>query len=85
MLLLLIQKFSFDISSSCEDVLEHILYEVPFSNLKTVGSKLLRWDVEPFIMHKRVSLPKCALEQFKDSILEKNHVLDGDEELVGIE
>ncbi|XWS20886.1 hypothetical protein CRYUN_Cryun30bG0007500 [Craigia yunnanensis] len=78
-------RVSFDLSSSCEDVLEHILQEVPFLNLKNAGPELLRWDVEPFIMHKRASLPKCVLEQFKDSILEKNHVLDGDEEIVGID
>ncbi|XVE94573.1 hypothetical protein REPUB_Repub02eG0020400 [Reevesia pubescens] len=30
-------------------------------------------------MHKRASLPKCALEQLKGSILEKIHVPDGNE------
>ena len=75
-------RVSFDLSSSCEDAVKHILQEVPLLNLKKVKLELLRWDVEPFIMHKRVSLPKCALEQFKDLILKKNQVLNGDEKLV---
>ncbi|XWS59162.1 hypothetical protein CRYUN_Cryun08bG0098300 [Craigia yunnanensis] len=72
-------RVSFDLSSSCNDVLQHILQEVSLSNLKKAGPELLRWDVIPFIMHKRASLPKCALEQLKSSILEEIPILDGDE------
>ncbi|XVF07268.1 hypothetical protein REPUB_Repub06bG0123700 [Reevesia pubescens] len=74
-------RVAFDLSSSCEDVLDHILQEVPFSNLKNGGPELLRWDVLPYIKHKRASLPKCALEQLKDSILEQSPVLDGNENI----
>ncbi|XP_007028829.2 PREDICTED: uncharacterized protein LOC18599003 isoform X1 [Theobroma cacao] len=69
----------FDLAASCEDVLKHIVQEVSLSNLRKAGPELLRWDVHPFIRHKRASLPKCALEQLKDSILEETPVLDGDE------
>ncbi|XVE96003.1 hypothetical protein REPUB_Repub02eG0184200 [Reevesia pubescens] len=71
-------RVTFDLSLSCKDVLQHILQEVSISDLKNAGPELLRWDVYPFIMHKRASLPKCALEQLKDSILEEIPVLDGD-------
>ncbi|XP_022746289.1 uncharacterized protein LOC111296311 [Durio zibethinus] len=72
-------RVAFDLSSSCEDVLEHILQEVPLSNLKKAGAELLRLDVNPFMMHKRASLPKCALEQLKSSILEEIPDHEGDE------
>ncbi|XWS56249.1 hypothetical protein CRYUN_Cryun09bG0069800 [Craigia yunnanensis] len=77
MLLLLIQGLHL-IFHQAEDVLEHTLQEVSLSNLKKAGPELLSWDVQPFIMHKRASLPKCALEQLKGSLLEEIPVLDGD-------
>ncbi|XP_022769161.1 uncharacterized protein LOC111312802 [Durio zibethinus] len=72
-------RVAFNLSASCEDVLEHIVQEVSLSNLKKAGPELLRWDAHPFLMHKRASLPKCELEQLKDSILKGIPVLDGDE------
>ncbi|OMO89592.1 hypothetical protein CCACVL1_07748 [Corchorus capsularis] len=71
-------RVTFDLSLSCNDVLQQILREVSIPKLKRACPELLRWDVHPFIMHKRASLPKCALEQLKDTILNEIHVLDGD-------
>ncbi|CAK8571239.1 unnamed protein product [Lathyrus sativus] len=59
-----------DSSGSCEDVLREILHEVPLSNLKIAGAKLLKWDVNPFITYKRAGNVKCHLEKLKESILE---------------
>ncbi|KAK9266112.1 hypothetical protein L1049_017790 [Liquidambar formosana] len=66
-------KIGFNSSESCEDVLQRILREMSISNLRMAGPELLKWDVRPFIMHKRTCLPKCALEQLKDGILEGTH------------
>ncbi|KAK9290208.1 hypothetical protein L1049_008374 [Liquidambar formosana] len=66
-------KIGFNSSESCEDVLQRILREMSISNLRMAGPDLLKWDVRPFIMHKRACLPKCALEQLKDGILEGTH------------
>ncbi|KAK1575928.1 hypothetical protein Q3G72_009531 [Acer saccharum] len=65
-------KIVFDLSRSCEDVLQHILQEIPEADPKPDLSK---WDVHPFIMHKRAIMPKCALQQLKDTILEGTHPL----------
>ncbi|XP_017981924.1 PREDICTED: uncharacterized protein LOC18591106 isoform X2 [Theobroma cacao] len=70
----------FDLSESCKDVLKQILQEVSVSDLKKAGPKLLRWDVHPFIMHKRASQRTCALEQLKDSMFKDIPVIDGDED-----
>ncbi|CAL5207708.1 unnamed protein product [Lathyrus oleraceus] len=59
-----------DSSRSCEDVLREILHEVPLSNLRIAGGKLLKWDVNPFITDKRAGNVKCHLEKLKESILE---------------
>ncbi|XP_002526722.2 uncharacterized protein LOC8278948 isoform X1 [Ricinus communis] len=67
------QKIKFDLNEACEDVLQSILKEMPVSDLKMAGPDLLKWDVPPFILHKRASMPKCALEQLKDAILEGTH------------
>ncbi|XVE75643.1 hypothetical protein DITRI_Ditri12bG0109600 [Diplodiscus trichospermus] len=74
-----VSRVAFDLASSCEDVLKCILQEASLSDLKKAGPELLRWDVQPFIKHKRASLPKCALEQLKASILKEIPVLDGHE------
>ncbi|KAK8485058.1 hypothetical protein V6N11_031080 [Hibiscus sabdariffa] len=72
-------RVEFDLSLSCSDVLDQILQEVSFSNPTTTEQELLRWDIQPFIKHKRASLPECKLEQMKHLILEEgNNVLDGD-------
>ncbi|OMO70258.1 hypothetical protein COLO4_28664 [Corchorus olitorius] len=67
-------RVTFDLSLSCNDVLQQILREVSIPKLKRACPELLRWDVHPFIMHKRASLPKCALEQIPIT-------LNGDEQL----
>ncbi|KAK7244635.1 hypothetical protein RIF29_39460 [Crotalaria pallida] len=66
-------RVRFDFSLGCEDVLQQILNEIPLSNLKTAGPELLKWDVSPFIIHKRASIAKCDLEQLKESIFEGTH------------
>ncbi|KAK3220904.1 hypothetical protein Dsin_014874 [Dipteronia sinensis] len=65
-------KIMFDLSQSCEDVLQHILQEIPEADPKP---ELSKWDVHPFIMHKRATMPKCALQKLKDTILEGTHPL----------
>lgn len=42
-----------DSSRSCGDVLREILHEVPLSNLRIAGGKLLKWDVNLLIIHKK--------------------------------
>lgn len=66
-------KVTFDLSESCEDVLQSILQETSVSDLNRGGPELLKWDIHPFIMHKRACMPKCALEKVKDAILEGIH------------
>ncbi|GLT55244.1 hypothetical protein SLA2020_283850 [Shorea laevis] len=66
-------KVGFDLSKSCEDVLQHIVHETSLSDLRTAGPELLKWDVRPFIIHKRACMPKLALQQLKDSVLEGSH------------
>ncbi|XP_059462343.1 uncharacterized protein LOC132191382 isoform X2 [Corylus avellana] len=66
-------KVGFDLSKSCEDVLQHIVHVTSQSGLRTAGPELLKWDVRPFIIHKRACMPKLALQQLKDSILEGSH------------
>ncbi|KAK4837863.1 hypothetical protein QYF36_009054 [Acer negundo] len=65
-------KIVFDLSRSCEDVLQHILQEIPEGDPKP---ELSKWDVRPFIMHKRATMSKCSLQQLKDTILEGTHPL----------
>ncbi|XP_050380846.1 uncharacterized protein LOC126798064 [Argentina anserina] len=66
-------KISIDLSESCESVLKRVTNETPESDLRNGGPGLLRWDVHPFIVHKKATLPKCALKQLKDSILDGSH------------
>ncbi|XP_062117651.1 uncharacterized protein LOC133831396 [Humulus lupulus] len=66
-------KVGFDLSVSCEDVLQRILQETLGSNSRVSGPELSRWDIHPFIAHKRACMPKCALEQLKDTILDGTH------------
>ena len=37
------------------------------SKLRKGGPELLKWDVQPFIAHKRACLPKCALQEVGES------------------
>ncbi|KAG8388740.1 hypothetical protein BUALT_Bualt02G0156700 [Buddleja alternifolia] len=62
-------KIRLDPSQSCEDVLRQILSETPASNLKNAASEMQKWDVQPFIQHKRSSSAKYALQQLKAAIL----------------
>ncbi|KAJ4834076.1 hypothetical protein Tsubulata_016274 [Turnera subulata] len=62
-------KIVFDLSRSCEDVVQSVLKDTSASNLNR-EEYLLKWDIRPFIMHKRASMPKCALEQLRDKISE---------------
>ncbi|KAM1079497.1 hypothetical protein ACFX2B_014049 [Malus domestica] len=67
-------KIGFNLTETCQNVLKRIVNETPESDLRTGGPGLLKWDIQPFIMHKRASLPKCALKQLKDSILDGTHL-----------
>lgn len=66
-------RVCFDHSQSCEDVLQQILEETSVSELKSTRPELLKWDLRPFIGHKRATLPKSALEEFKDTIHSSSH------------
>ena len=37
--------------------------QTPESDLRNAGPGMLRWDVWPFIVHKKATMPKCALKQ----------------------
>ncbi|KAI3772577.1 hypothetical protein L6452_03767 [Arctium lappa] len=65
-------KIRFDASERCEDVLQQILNETPEPMAKLEKEK---WDVRPFLMHKRSTLPKCMLKKLKEAILESSHPL----------
>ncbi|XP_024966874.1 uncharacterized protein LOC112506823 isoform X2 [Cynara cardunculus var. scolymus] len=65
-------KISFDPSERCEHVLQQILNETPEPPAKLEKEK---WDVLPFLMHKRSNLPKCMLKKLKEAILESSHPL----------
>ncbi|TKY53323.1 hypothetical protein E2542_SST24850 [Spatholobus suberectus] len=69
----LTSRVGFDFSRGCEDVLQETLGEIPLSNLKMAGAELLKWDLYPFIKHKRAGTFKCHLEQLRESILEGTH------------
>ncbi|KAH6758477.1 hypothetical protein C2S51_018712 [Perilla frutescens var. frutescens] len=62
-----------DPSDHCEDVLRQILSETSLSHLKSSGPEMTKWDLEPFIEHKRSNIPKYALKQLKDAILTGSH------------
>ncbi|KAF2307854.1 hypothetical protein GH714_032628 [Hevea brasiliensis] len=60
---------AFDFSESCEVVLDVITKETPESAYPDPS----KWDIQPFIAHKRASRPKCTLEKLKDAILDGTH------------
>ncbi|KAJ7972239.1 putative RING/FYVE/PHD zinc finger superfamily protein [Quillaja saponaria] len=66
-------KEGFDFSQSSEDVLQHILDKVQLLNMRIDGPELLQWNVQPFILHKKARMTKCALQQLKESIVEGTH------------
>ncbi|XP_019100951.1 PREDICTED: uncharacterized protein LOC104789688 [Camelina sativa] len=55
-------KVEFDLSQSCEYVLQCILDEIPLSELKPGAPGLSKWNLLPFIKSKLLCLPKCTLE-----------------------
>nr|XP_043637788.1 uncharacterized protein LOC122608762 [Erigeron canadensis] len=65
-------KISFDPSESCEDVLNKILNETSETMTETEKEK---WDVRPFILHKRASLPESPVLKFKEVLLEGDYPL----------
>ncbi|KAE8690005.1 hypothetical protein F3Y22_tig00110930pilonHSYRG00132 [Hibiscus syriacus] len=56
-------RAAFPPSLSCDVVLNQILEEVPFQNLKKAAPEVLRWVGHSFIKHKRATLPECSLEK----------------------
>jgi len=50
-------------------------YQTSLSDLRTAGPELLKWDVHPFIIHKRACMPKLALQQVKGLFLKKKNSL----------
>ncbi|KAI3514360.1 hypothetical protein L1887_12701 [Cichorium endivia] len=66
-------KISFKSSERCQDVLKQILHEqTPEHSAKLEKEK---WNIRPFLTHKRSSLPKCVLQKLKEAILESNNPL----------
>ncbi|CAH2037646.1 unnamed protein product [Thlaspi arvense] len=65
-------KFEFDLSLSNADVLRAILREIPVSELRAGMPELSKFNVVPFIAHKNMCLPQCALEKLKDMSLTEN-------------
>ncbi|KAL4558085.1 hypothetical protein LXL04_036281 [Taraxacum kok-saghyz] len=65
-------KISFDPSEQCEQVLHKILEETsePMTELERK-----KWNVHPFVMHKRASLPRIPLQKLKEELLEGSHPL----------
>ncbi|KAI3733007.1 hypothetical protein L1987_64221 [Smallanthus sonchifolius] len=63
-------KISFDTSEHCEDILHKILEET--SEPMTVLERR-KWNIHPFIIHKRASLPKTPVQKFKEALLEGRH------------
>ncbi|XP_011087312.1 uncharacterized protein LOC105168847 isoform X1 [Sesamum indicum] len=63
------KKIRLNPSDRCEDVLRLILTEMPPPHPKRAGPEIMKWDLQPFIEHKRSTLAKSALQQLKDAIL----------------
>ncbi|KAI7744798.1 hypothetical protein M8C21_006995 [Ambrosia artemisiifolia] len=66
-------KVSFDPSERCEDVLKKILHERTPEQMTKLEKE--KWDVGPFLKHKRSSLPKCVLNKLKEAILDDSNPL----------
>ncbi|KAD4584688.1 hypothetical protein E3N88_22289 [Mikania micrantha] len=65
-------KNSFDPSEHCVDVLQNILKETSESITKLERRK---WNIRPFMLQKRASLPKTPMQKFKEVLLEDNHLI----------
>ncbi|XP_073139826.1 uncharacterized protein [Henckelia pumila] len=66
-------KINLNPSERCEDVLRKILLQTSASNLLSSGPDTLKWNLESFVVQKRASLTKFALQQLKVSILKGSH------------
>ncbi|XP_062013712.1 uncharacterized protein LOC133730064 [Rosa rugosa] len=66
-------KLSFELSESCQQVLRRIVNETAESDVRMGGGGKWKWDIEPFIEHKRASMPTCALNKLKDSVVDWSH------------
>ncbi|KAM5588982.1 hypothetical protein ABKV19_007104 [Rosa sericea] len=66
-------KLSLDLSESCQQVLRRVVNETAESDVRMGGGGKWKWDIEPLIEHKRASMPKCALNKLKDSIVDSSH------------
>ncbi|KAF8012087.1 hypothetical protein BT93_I0269 [Corymbia citriodora subsp. variegata] len=66
-------KEKIDRSKSCKDVLQYMFHNASASDLGVTANELLKWDLRSFLMHKRASVPKTALEELKDTILGGTH------------
>ncbi|ESQ29886.1 hypothetical protein EUTSA_v10011681mg [Eutrema salsugineum] len=65
-------RVEFDLSLSNTDVLKAICEDIPISSLRTGMPELSKFNVLPFIAHKNMSLPQCALEKLRDVSLMEN-------------
>ncbi|KAI3819950.1 hypothetical protein L1987_13804 [Smallanthus sonchifolius] len=73
-------KISFDTSEHCEDILHKILEETsePMTELER-----RKWNIHPFIIHKRASLPRTPVQKFKEALLEGRHpILESLKEMI---
>ncbi|CAA7033775.1 unnamed protein product [Microthlaspi erraticum] len=65
-------RVEFDLSMSNANVLRAILNEIPVSELRVGMPELSKFNVLPFIAHKNLCLPQCALEKLRDLSLMEN-------------
>ncbi|KAK9926330.1 hypothetical protein M0R45_023567 [Rubus argutus] len=66
-------KLTLDFSETCQAVLKRIVNETPESDVSMGGGGKWKWDIQPFIQHKRASMPKLALQKLKESIVDGTH------------
>ncbi|KAI3426571.1 PHD-type domain-containing protein [Psidium guajava] len=66
-------KAKINTSNSCKNVLQYIIQNGSASDLGVTALELSKWDLHSFLMHKRASVPKTALEELQDTILEGTH------------
>ncbi|XP_013693845.1 uncharacterized protein BNAC05G10960D isoform X3 [Brassica napus] len=66
------ERVEFDLSLSNAAVIRAILREIPVSELQAGMPELSKFNVLPFIAHKNMCLPQCALEKLRDLSLMEN-------------
>ncbi|KAI6679252.1 hypothetical protein NL676_033133 [Syzygium grande] len=66
-------KPKIDTSKSCKNVLQYLFHNGSASDLGVTANEFLKWDLRSFLIHKRASVPKTALEELKDSVLGGTH------------